>query len=57
MDGLNDIAEAITYILSEIAENPDDSLMDIANDAFIEYCIPLECDEEYRVKRQQRNTE
>jgi hypothetical protein len=50
MDGLLDKFKlAVNYILHEIESHPDDSLSDIANDAFIQCNIPLHCDKEYTI--------
>ena len=43
------IKNAIEYILKEVQSFPNDSLVDIANDAFEKYSLPLECDENLRI--------
>jgi len=43
------VKRAIEYILNEAQSCPEDSLVDIANDAFSEYNLPLKCDATFKI--------
>jgi hypothetical protein len=50
LDGLLDEFKlAVNYMLHEIESNPNDSLSDIANDAFIQCNLPLHSDKDYQI--------
>ena len=46
---LEKIKTTITYILSEIDDCPEDSRCDIANDAFLNCELSLQCQDDYEI--------